>query len=122
MQAMVETNTTTSLCGKSIPQLNSGLFESLEKHSGKELVAAVESVQAQNVSTNCGLFAIIYLVETLFGTSLRKTTFDHQKLRASVVNCFQQDGWTQHSRMEQPPKVRQTRAYTIDKIITHVTR
>ncbi|XP_067947349.1 general transcription factor II-I repeat domain-containing protein 2A-like [Watersipora subatra] len=24
--------------------------------------------------------------------------------------------------MEQPPKVRQTRAYTIDKIITHVTR
>ncbi|XP_067940123.1 uncharacterized protein [Watersipora subatra] len=68
---------------KYIVSLN--LASQLKTHPGKELALAVESVQAQNGSTDCGLFAVMYLVKTLFGTNLSKTAFDWQTLSVHML-------------------------------------
>lgn len=85
----------------------------IEKHVGKELTLVAESVQVQRGVVDCGVFAVLNLVESLIGTDLRKINFDQTKVRQHIVDCLRLGEWKPFPRVQIPIKLPHTRAYTI---------
>ena len=52
---------------------------------------AAQEVQQQKDGSSCGLFAIAYLVELLFGNDPRRATFDETKMRPFLKECLEKD-------------------------------
>ena len=44
-------------------------------------------------TTDCGVFAIAYSIDILFGKNPSEIVYDQSKLRQHLVDCFQKEHW-----------------------------
>nr|XP_047124266.1 uncharacterized protein LOC105849580 [Hydra vulgaris] len=51
----------------------------------------IEPTQQQQNGSDCGLFAIAYATDILFGINPVDSNYDHTKMRAHLVDCFRQN-------------------------------
>ncbi|XP_067929247.1 uncharacterized protein [Watersipora subatra] len=80
---------------------------SLHKTLAPHLRLRWESVQRQDGANDCGLFAIAFLVETLFGFNPAKVTFDQRLLRMHLFNCLKEGEFTRFPKcLEEKRRVR----------------
>ena len=54
----------------------------------------VMSVQQQPNAIDCGLFAIAFATDLLYGNSPSNVSYEHEKMRQHLFICLQQDSFT----------------------------
>ena len=91
----------------------SHFISGLEKSVSRELKIAQESVQQQEGGSDCGVFAVMYLIEAMFGTDIRKASYDQGQLRQHIVQCLGDRHWLPFPRAEKPTKVKRVRGRTL---------
>lgn len=65
------------------------LFASLIHAKEPSILLAIENIQQQQDSCNCGLFAIAFATAESFGHSLKRFNFDVQKMRTHLISCLE---------------------------------
>ena len=68
-------------------------FVGLEKSPAGNMTVAVEPVQRQVGGSDCGFFAIAFLVEVLTGGDPKKVNFDQGLIRKHFFNCLVKRCW-----------------------------
>lgn len=65
------------------------IFASLIHAKGPSILLAIENVQQQSDSCNCGLFAIAFATAECFGQDPRRIAFDVLQMRAHLQSCLE---------------------------------
>ena len=66
----------------------------LEKSPSSDLIIYAEPVQRQQGGSDCGLFAVAFLVEVLTGGAPSLARFDQSRLRSHFIACLKEGNWT----------------------------
>lgn len=60
----------------------------------RELALVSENVQQQQGSSDCGPFAVAYLVEVLSGGDVTSARFDQKRMRQHLADCIRVGKWS----------------------------
>ena len=82
------------LSEKYIPSDITSQIASYSCHPDPELVLHVTSVQQQNNSVDCGLYAIAFATSLCYGHDPESIVFDHSLMRSHLIKCIQDGDMT----------------------------
>ena len=71
-----------------------GSIASLANSKSETITVSVQSCQQQHNGTACGIYAIAYAVELLFGRNPSFTTFNTSKMRSHLKECLKNKEFT----------------------------
>ena len=78
----------------------------------------VMSVQQQPNAIDCGLFAIAFATDLLYGNSPSNVSYEHEKMRQHLFICLQQDLFTLFPRVSADACKTRSFTYNLDVYCT----
>ena len=79
---------------KKYPKKTIKSFAKMINSTSSQFKVNVMSVQQQPNAIDCGLFAIAFATDLLYGNSPSNVSYEHEKMRQHLFICLQQDSFT----------------------------
>ena len=75
-------------------------------------------VQQQPIATDCGLFAIAFTTDLLYGNSSSNVSYEQEKMRQHLFICLKQDSFTLFPRPSEDACKTKKFTYNLDVYCT----